>query len=339
MVEAKASKAFTVDPSVLRSFTRAEKIAVLKLLMKIASADNDVTDEEHAKIQEFLQMSNLKVSQEFWSTVKQEECITIVDAFTSKASVNRARKLIDHYADHHGVHPEFEGPMLEEIAQAIEAKKKTIKRDPTYWIRAFFQGFGFLWGQEDIQPTVKKVLAIVFTIVACVFGSLATSSFLGLFRKTFIAIPEFSAVLSGLLIYGALSVRKYMPRPTNIPNILIVFVDVYLLSLISMYILGRGTIEKTMTAMVFFGLIALLWLGMKEILGFFVVGVFILMIVKITFIDKQLAWRAYLFMIFTFMGLSFQSDNFFDDVENIFRTYTKTSVMEKELTKDGRGSL
>ncbi len=86
-----------------------------------------------------------------------------------------------------------------------------------------------------------------------------------------------------------------------------------------------------MTITIFLVLVALLWLGMKEMIGFFLVGLFVLLIYKIHLIDKHLDWRAYPFILCTFIGLSFQSENFFDGFHNISRSYIKTSTIEREL--------
>lgn len=342
----KKSKSFTVKPHLLNVFTRSEKIAILKLLIKVADADNVITEEENAKIEEFLHVSHLKISQEFLRTVREETILEIVSDFTNRSSLKRASALIEQYANYQGINPEFEGKVLSEIAQAIDEQKKAIKFSLMYWIKAFLYGFSFLWGQEDINPVVKKVLALLFTIAACTFGSFWTSSvserFLGLSlpfftkvaQQTHIVTPQFLTVVAGLFIYGALSVRNYMPRPTNFPNIVMVCVNVYLLSLVSMHIVGRSEVEKTMTFAVFFGLIVLLWLGVKEIMGFFLIGLFALMIYKIHTVDLHFDWRAYPFVICTFMGLSFQSENFFDDFQNISHSYIKPSAMERELMKE-----
>jgi hypothetical protein len=342
----KKSKSFTVKPHLLNVFTRSEKIAILKLLIKVADADNVITEEENAKIEEFLHVSHLKISQEFLRTVREEKILEIVSDFTNRSSLKRASALIEHYANYQGINPEFEGKVLGEIAQAIDEQKKATKFSLIYWIKAFLYGFSFLWGQEDINPVVKKVLALLFTIAACTFGSFWTSSvserFLGLslpfFTKvapqTHFVTPQFVAVITGLFIYGALSVRNYMPRPTNFPNIVIICVNVYLLSLVSTHILGRSEVEKTMTFVIFFGLIVLLWLGVKEIMGFFLIGLFVLMIYKIHTVDLHFDWRAYPFVICTFMGLSFQSENFFDDFQNISRSYIKPPAIERELMKE-----
>jgi len=178
------------------------------------------------------------MSQEFWSTVRKEDCSVIISVFTNKSSLKRAKILIDEYANYHGVHPDFEGKVLEEITHALDEKKKVMKFSLSYWLNAFIYGFAFLWGQEDIEPKVKKIFAITFTVLACIFGSYWTSSILGFFKTTDIVIPQFSAVISGLFIYGALSVRNYMPRPTNLSNILFIFADVYLLGVFSMHMLG-----------------------------------------------------------------------------------------------------
>jgi hypothetical protein len=202
-------------------------------------------------------------------------------------------------------------------------------------VKTFFLEFAFLWGKEDMNPRMKNVLAIVFTIAACLLGSFWTSGGVWVFGKnTYMCMPEASAVIGGILIFGTLSFRNYLPRPTNFRNIIFSVANFYLFSLISMHILGRGWFEKGTTVFIFFGLIVLLWLGMKEILGFVFLAFFGFLIYKIIVIDIHMAWRAFPFICSAFMGISFQSQNFFNEFTNISNSFFKKPEIEKELVKE-----
>ena len=108
----------------------------------------------------------------------------------------------------------------------------------------------------------------------------------------------------------------------------------YLLATIAMHIIGRNPVEMTTTVTLFIGLIILLMLGMKELLGFVFLAFFGLLIYKIIAIDKHIAWRAYPFIISAFMGISFQSKNFFDEFGKISSSFFKKPEIEKGLVKE-----
>ena len=73
---------------------------------------------------------------------------------------------------------------------------------------------------------------------------------------------------------------------------------------------------------------------MKELFGFFFIGFFILLIWKILAIDTRMDWRAFPFMAFAFMGISFQSENFFDEVNQISSSFFKRPNIESESVKE-----
>jgi hypothetical protein len=303
-------------------------------LIKIVSADNKVTEDEKESLGVFLNLSDMKISNSYYQAAKSEPIKNIVDAFTSKGSLISAASLLNKFAKFNRINPEFEGKVLKEIFKELESKRKNLKFGIGYWVNAFFHAFAFLWGQEDINPTIKKILAIVFTAMACFFGSFWTESSWLFWKETSFVMPQFSAVIAGLCIYLALAVRNFMPRPNNFSNISFTLVDVYLLSLMSMHIIGRGDLEKTLTLGIFFGLILLLWLGIKELIGFFVIAIFILFLIKINYLDIHIGWRAYVYVITAFLGFSFQSDNFFDEVSNITNSYIKVPAIEKDMIKE-----
>ena len=319
----------------IRNFNRSEKVAILKLIIKIAGSDNIITNQEQETIQKFLDVSHLKISQEFIRKVLEENFDDIISVFISKSNLNRAYAILEDYANHHGVNPEYEGRALDEIKHAMESKKKETKFNVNEFLKALCREFSFLWGKEDMNPKIRTILAIVFTLIACGFGSYWTSGgFFGVGKKTAMVMPQFSAVLCGLLIYGAFSFRNYLQRPNNFRNILFCIANLYLFSIVAMHIVGRSGFEKTVTIFVFLGLIFLLWLGMKEILGFVLLGFFILLIFKIVIIDQHIAWRAFPFMLSAFMGIGFQSENLFDEFQNISSAYFRKPAIERELIKE-----
>ena len=316
-------------------FNRHEKIAILKLIIKLAAVDNKFTKEERASIQEFLKMNQLKISKDFTSKVINEKYEEIVSVFISKSNIKKAYAIMKNYANLHGINPEFEGKALDEIKNAMELRKKDLKVSFGGFLKDLLMEFSFLWGKEDINPNAKTILAIVFTVFACGFGSLWTSGgFFGIGQKTSFEMPQGSAVIAGLFIYGALCFRNYLPKPTKFQNILFSVANIYLLAIIAMHILGRGGFEKSYTLFVFFGLMLLLWLGMKELLGFALIGFFVLLIVKIYQADIHMAWRAFPFIVSAFMGINFQSNNFFNEFSNLSSSFFKKPDIEKELVKE-----
>lgn len=343
----------------LHLFNRNETISTLKLIIKIALADNKFTDQERATLQGFLTFKQLKISKKFLLKVRNEKYAEIVSVFENKSNLDRAYSIVKEYANLHGVHPDHEGKVLDAIKSVIETKKKTIKFSLMQSIKRLFFTFSYLWGKEEISPQIKSVLAIAFTILACFFGSMWTSKTISLgifhipiigklidpfnigkaiemgFTKTEYVLPLGSAGICGLLMFGALSFRNYLPRPNNIRNIIFSIANLFLLSTTAMHLIGRSGPEKGITIFIVISLILILWLGMKEILGFIFVGFFILLIWKIMRIDLHMAWRAFPFIVTSFLGISFQSSNFFDDFRNFSSSFFKKPRIEKELLKEG----
>lgn len=319
----------------MRNFNRSEKVALLKLIIKVAACDNTITTEEQEAIENFLKLNQLKISDEYIKGVVSENYDDIVSVFTNKSNITRAYSIVEDFAKYNGINPEYEANALDDIKLSLENRKKGLKFNLSNTVKTFFLEFGFLWGKEDINPGMKNVLAILFTITACVFGSFWTSGGVwGIGKSTESVMPQMSAVISGLLIFGTLSFRNYLPRPTNFRTIIFTVADVYLFSLIAMHILGRGAIEKGLTVSIFFGLIILLWLGMKEILGFVFLGFFVLCVSKLILIDGHMAWRAFPFIFGAFIGISFQSQNFFDEFTNLSNAFLKKPRIEKEFVKE-----
>jgi hypothetical protein len=319
----------------MRNFNRAEKVALLKLIIKVAASDNKFTKEEQKTIKDFLKLNKLKITNGYVKEVVAESYDDIVSAFTNKSNTNRAYSIVKEFANSNGINPEFEGKALDQINLVLENKKKALNFSPSNTVKTFFMEFAFLWGKEDLNPKMKNMSAIIFTIIACVFGSFWTSGGLwGFGENTKMCMPQASAVIGGLLIFGSLSFRNFLPRPTNFRNIIFSVANLYLFSIITMHIIGRGWFEKGTTAFIFFGLIILLWLGMKEILGFVFLAFFAFLIYKIIIIDIHLAWRAFPFILSAFIGVSFQSENFFNEFSNITNSFFKKPEIEKELVKE-----
>lgn len=319
----------------MRNMNRCEQIAVLKLIIKVAAADNNFTSKELADIKKFLAISNLRISKVFLKNSVQENTDKVISVFRTKSNLNRAYKIVEEYANKHGINPEYEEKVLNNIQNIMEKQKGQIKWSITNFVKTLFCEFTFLWGKEDMNPEIRTILAIIFTIAACVFGTFwTTGGFLGIGKSTDLVMPQFSAVICGLFVYGALSFRNYLPRPYNFQKVLFSIANLYLFSIICMHLLGRGLIEKGMTFSIFVGLIILLWLGLKEILGFVLLAFFGLFIYKIIAIDRHMAWRAFPFILSAFMGISFQSNNFFEDFATITNSYFKTPQIEKQLVKE-----
>jgi len=319
----------------LRNFNQDEKIALLKLLIKVAGSDNKITNDEKVTLKKYLVHNHLNVSKDFIKKTLSENVEDIVSNFSNKININRACSMTSEFAQLHGINPEHEALILNQINKVSEGKKKEIKLSIKDLLKTMVFEFAFLWGKEEINPNYRKVLAIVFTLIAGILGSMWTyGHFFGIWKTSEMVMPEASAVISGILIFGALCSRGYLPKPNNPRNIIFTVANAYLLSIIAMHILGRGSFEKGMTALIFGGLILLLWLGMKEILGFVFIGFFLMLVVKLVLIDIHMAWRAFPFILSAFMGISFQSTSFFNNFNNFSSSFFVKPKVDKQLVKE-----
>ena len=318
-----------------RSFNQNEKIALLKLLIKVAGSDKKITHEKQKTLKQYLVHNHLKITKDFVKKSLNEDIEGVVSDFTNKINLKHACKVTSEFAKLHGIITEHETIILNQIKIACDGKKKKIKFNLIDFFKTLGSEFSFLWGKEGINPNFRKVLAIVFTTVACFYGSIWTyGHFFGIWKSSEIVMPEFSAVISGLIIFGALCFRGYLPKPNKARNIIFTIADIYLLSTIAMHILVRGSYGKGTTILIFGSLILLLWLGMKEILGFVFVGFFLMLAVKLILLDFHNVWRAFPFIVSAFMGISFQSTNLFGDFTNISSSFFKKPEIDKELVKE-----
>lgn len=328
--------------SVIQNCNRAEKVAILKLIIKIASADGSINEKEQHSIEEFLDISHLKTSSSFIASILDEDVGEIVSAFKSKSNLRAASKLIEEYAEQHSIHPELEGKVLERVATEIELKKKEIKFSLFSVIKSFCGEFKTLWGQESTHPEMKAAWAFIFTIAACVLGSFITEypllgigGYLGMEPiGTDTIAPNFPAVFIGLLAYGALTYRGYLPSPTNFRNVLFFIADVYLLSILARIAIGEDPLEQMNSLMVVGSIVLLLWLGIKEILGFVLLFAFTLVIAQLVTAGLDFGWRAFPFIIAGFLGLIFQSKGLFSDFSSISNSFFRTPDLDKELIKE-----
>jgi len=327
---------------IVKNCNRYEKVSVLKLIIKIASADGTISGKEQSSIEEFLNISNLKTSSDFISSILEENIADIVAVFTSRQNVKSAMAIVEEYANTHSIHPELEGKILDDITFEMGNRVKTINFSFMDTLKAFGREFSTLWGQESIHPELKRVWAIILVLVACVIGSFMTDTIWGTaYLPDFFSIKETSFspldhthVIGGLLIYGALATRKYLPAPTNFRNVLFFLGDNYLLSIFVMYVLGDSGFEKSITLTIFGGVILLFWIGMKELMGFFLIASFSLVIYKLIAIDNAMEWRAYPFIMTAFLGLVFQSKDLFSDFSGLSNSFFKESAIDKEIAKE-----
>jgi hypothetical protein len=328
-----------MDLTLSRNFNQNEKIAVLKLIVKIASSDGEISETGKASLNEYLKHTKLKTNENFIKNAIVEDIGQIASVFESKINLQRAQKLARTYAEKHGVDPDFEGALLAAINESVEAEKKNKKFDIKRLFKDIFMEFGYLWGKDDVNPKTRQLLAIVFTSAACFFGAQWTTSYhykmINIYESTSWVYPGGTNVIIGLLIFSALCFRGYLPIPKNFRNIVFAAVNIGLLSYISIHIIGRGEIEKTVTHIIFFGLLLVLWVGIKELVGFAFIGFFILFIYKLHAIDIRMDWRAYPFIFSAFIGIGFQSANFFDDFGNFANAMFKRDNLDKELVKEG----
>jgi len=328
-----------MDLTLSRNFNQNEKLAALKLIIKIASSDGEISESEKTSLSEFLKHTKLKTNENFLKNAIIEDIGQIISVFESKINLQRVQKLAGAYAEKHGVDPDFEGVLLAAINESVGAEKKNKKFSTKRLIKDILLEFGFLWGKDDVNPKTRQLLAIVFTSAACFFGAQWTTSYhykmINIYEFTRWVYPGGTNVIIGLLIFSALCFRGYLPIPKNFRNIIFAAVNIGLLSYISMHIIGRGEIEKTITHIIFFGLLLVLWIGIKELVGFAFIGFFILFIYKLHEIDIRMDWRAYPFIFSAFIGIGFQSTNFFDDFGNFANSMFKRVNVDKGLIKEG----
>lgn len=251
-----------MDLDRIRNFNRSEKVALLKLIIKVAAADNKITKDEKELIKTFLKVSQLRISNEYIKEVVGESYDDIVSVFTNKLNLNRAFEIAKDFAKSNKINPAYEGKALDNIKLAVEDKKKTLKFSLSKTVKIFFLEFAFLWGKEDLNPAMKLALAMTFTILACVIGSIWTydgafakiaskfsyglskTLFGDLGSKTDFVSLQGSHVVCGILILGALCFRKYLPSPVNFRSILFSVANLYLLSTLAMHLIGRTGFEK-----------------------------------------------------------------------------------------------
>jgi len=335
----------------LRNFNRHEKVALLQLLIKIAGSDNKITEAEWKQITDFLNFANLKIDKDIIASALSADMGKVVDAFCCKSNLNRAYKVLEKYAESNGINPSFEGKVLDDIKATMKIRASSFKFSPVNFAQIVLAEFSYLWGKEDLNPSVRINMAIVFTLLACLFGSLWTNinlwnsvlmkvsaptwvNFLTLESKTEWVHPTFVHVICGMLVFGAMCCRKFMALPTSFRNIVFAVANVYLLSVIAMHIIGKGNFEMGITVAIFFGLILLSWLGIREALGFVFIGFYILMISKIFLMNEHMDWRAFPFIICSFIGIGFQSNNFFDDFKMFSNSFFKNNLVDRSMLQD-----
>ena len=321
-------------------FNLTEKVATLKILIKIIHADGDISSEEKVKIESFLNSSNLVLTDEFINKTKQEPIKDILSNFNSKSNLNKLKKIVDDFISDLKLDPNIEGVIISEIFELIDSTKKEMKFELKNFFSSFIKEFGVLWGKKEIDPKKRITLALIFTFIAGILGSFISSSSFEVLgfafgeKTTSFVIPKFTAIIPGILIYASLVARNYIPKPTNFQNIIFFLINTYLFSVIGMHIVGVGAIEKTVTIYVFFGLILFMWLGIKELMGVFFLGIFALFMYKIIAIDTHLDARAFPFIVCSILGLSFQSGNFFDDFTSFSNSFSKSTNINKEIAKE-----
>ena len=321
-----------MDLSLTRNFSQNEKIALLKLIIKIALSDGKITEEERANIDAYLKDNNLKLNENFINNANDENIENILSIFESKTNLCRAQKLAISYAEIHGIDPDFEGCLLEIINESIKNEKKNKKFSITKFAKEIFLEFGYLWGKEDINSTMREVYAFTFTLLACAFGVFYTS---GIFVKnTDIAPIKGIHVVCGLLIYGALCFRGYLPKPINFKTILFTAANVFLFTIICTHLFGTSILRILPNFYIITGLILLLWLGIKEVIGFVLIAFFLWFGINIVMASSHISWRAFPFIFFAYMGVSFQSESFFDDFGNLSSSVFKKPNFDKELIKE-----
>ena len=111
----------------IRNFNQNEKIALLKILVKVAGSDGKITGDEQKSLKEYLSNSNLKISKDFVKKATNEDMEMIVSNFSNKINLNRAFTIASEFAERHGINPEHEAIILNQIQSLSETKKKEMR--------------------------------------------------------------------------------------------------------------------------------------------------------------------------------------------------------------------
>ena len=73
---------------------------------------------------------------------------------------------------------------------------------------------------------------------------------------------------------------------------------------------------------------------MKELMGFFLLASFGVLIYKILHINDAMDWRAFPFIMTAFLGLVFQSKGLFSDFTSLSQSFFRSSAIDKEIAKE-----
>jgi hypothetical protein len=140
--------------SMLRNFSQKEKVALLKLFIKIADSDGGWSREEKSSIKDYLMQNDLKCTGGFIKKAATEDLNGILSAFDSCKNLESSKTLSWIFAKEHGIAPDFERSLLRAIDHAVQHRVRKIESNLRKYIRTPLQAFVYLWCNEDLHPTM-----------------------------------------------------------------------------------------------------------------------------------------------------------------------------------------
>ena len=152
-----------MDLSLLRNFSQEEKVALLKLLVKIAYSDGKLSIEEKSSIKEYVINNSLKCNGRFMKNALVEDMDSILSEFDSRTNLERVKTMSWAFAKKHGIGSNLKDSPLNAIDEAVKHRRKDMKFCAKRYIQPSKE-FSFLWGKEDINPETNLVLAVTLTL-------------------------------------------------------------------------------------------------------------------------------------------------------------------------------
>ena len=138
--------------SLLRSFSPKEKMALLKLLIKIACSDGEWSEAEKSSIKEFSIQNDLKCNGNFIKNTAAEDVSGILSEFETCRNLERGKSLAWCFAGKHGISPDFERSLLSAIDDSLTTRTRKIEFGLKKYIQTSLEAFFHPLGKEDHLP-------------------------------------------------------------------------------------------------------------------------------------------------------------------------------------------
>ncbi|MGD8367756.1 MAG: hypothetical protein PVG78_08940 [Desulfobacterales bacterium] len=146
--------------AILGNFSQKEKVALLKLLIKIAYSDGEWSDEEKSFIKDYLMQNDMKCTGGFVKRAVQEDLNGILSVFESCKNLERGKTLSWGFAKRHGIAPDFERSLLSAIDNAVQHRVRKIESNLRKYIQTPLKAFVYLWCNEDLRPSLDRPQAV-----------------------------------------------------------------------------------------------------------------------------------------------------------------------------------